>query len=265
MPMAKGDRSSLMEKMGIKLSVTNCYLLETPSHKYVLIDTGYVDEWDLFCKRLGEIGVSLTDISHIILTHHHDDHCGLLNKIIQTCPEIQIVMSNHAQDLLLVGKNDRRQAGGLINRRVKLVLSMKQLYISWVLKKKVDKKNNLRFPPYHARENDILVREEITLKEVGIDLPGRITLTPGHSNDCISILLGDGDCFVGDAAANFLRFAGTKYCVIYVSDLETYYQSWQKIISENARNIYPAHGKPFPVERLIENIGKNKAADLVKD
>ena len=254
-----------MEKIGLKLSVTHCYLLKAPSHKYVLIDTGYVDEWDLFCKKLDEKRINLTDISHIILTHHHDDHCGLLNKVVQTCPEIKIVMAAEARDLLLVGKNDRSQGGGLINRRVKLVLSMKQLYISLVLKKKVDKKNNMRFPPYHVRQNDILVREETTLKEIGVDLPGRIFPTPGHSRDSISILLEDGDCFVGDAAANFLQFAGTKYCVIYVSDMETYYQSWQKIISENAQNIYPAHGKPFPVGRLIENIGKNKAADLVKD
>lgn len=129
--------------------------------------------------------------------------------------------------------------------------------------RRVDRRNNLKFPPYLARDNDILVSGETRLKEIGIDLNGTIFETPGHSVDSLSIVLDDGDCFVGDAAANFLQFAGTHYCVIYVTDLAEYYRSWEKIISMNARKILPAHGEPFPVERLKHNIGRNKKEDMV--
>ncbi|HBF38776.1 MAG TPA: MBL fold metallo-hydrolase, partial [Firmicutes bacterium] len=37
----------------------------------------------LFSRRLQEAGISFSQISHIILTHHHDDHAGLLNYIIK--------------------------------------------------------------------------------------------------------------------------------------------------------------------------------------
>jgi glyoxylase-like metal-dependent hydrolase (beta-lactamase superfamily II) len=253
-----------MEKICINLSVTNCYLLPTLQHKYVLIDTGYAEDWNLFSKRLKQTGIGLDKISHIILTHHHDDHCGLLNPIIQANPDIQVVMSALAKDLLLVGKNDRTHGGGIINRNVEKILAFKQTYLSWVLKRDIKKENNLLFPIYHLREKDILIKEDQSLEKIGIHLPGKIIATPGHSTDSISILFDDGDCFIGDAAANFMQFAGTNYCVIFVQDLETYYQSWSKVIAEKAQIIYPAHGGAFRVERLIENLGKNKTGDLVR-
>lgn len=123
------------------------------------------------------------------MTHHHDDHCALLNKIVE--------------------KN--------------------------------------RFPPYKARENDIVFDGETELSDIGINLPGKIIETPGHTVDSVSILFEDGDCFVGDAAANMLRFAGTKYCIVFIMNLKEYYESWIKIMKENAKMIYPAHGKNFEI------------------
>jgi len=131
------------------------------------------------------------------------------------------------------------------------------------LKKVIDKKSNLKFPPYKTRENDILVSEDIRLETIGINLKGKIIKTPGHTVDSISVLFDDGDCIVGDAAANMLRFAGTKYCVIFICNIDEYYKSWEKIISENSKRIFPAHGKPFSVEKLKINIGKNLKKDMV--
>lgn len=253
-----------MEIINLKLSVTNCFLIKN-GEKYILIDTGYEYEWELFCKRLYEAQVSINEISHIILTHHHDDHCGLLNKILEENNDIKIVMSYLAKDLLLKGENDQTHGGGLINKRIKLILSLslKRIKIMITLKKFIDKKTNLKFPPYKTREKDIIITEEIRLKDIGIELDGTIIETPGHTIDSISILFDDGDCIVGDAAANFLQFAGTKYCVIYVCDIDEYYKSWRKIISKNTKQIFPAHGKPFLVEKLKENIGKNKKKNIV--
>ena len=94
-------------------------------------------------------------------------------------------------------------------------------------------------------------------------LDGKIIETPGHTVDSISILFNDGDCLIGDAAANFLWFAGTKYCVIFISDMDAYYKSWEKVIAGGACRIFPAHGKPFAVNKLKTNIWKNKAENIV--
>jgi glyoxylase-like metal-dependent hydrolase (beta-lactamase superfamily II) len=251
-----------METITIRLSVTNCYLIKV-KEKFVLIDTGYEEDWELFKRRLNESGVGLSDISHIILTHHHDDHCGLLNFILNENNGITVVMSKLTVDLIAKGENDLTHGGGLINKRIGAIIGLKQAYISAVLKKKIDRKNNLKFPPYFARKNDILTDKETNLRDIGIDLDARIIETPGHTTDSVSILFDDGNCFVGDAAANFLQFAGTKYCVIFVTDLDEYYASWKKLVSENALRIFPAHGKPFSAAKLKKNIGKNQKRNIV--
>jgi hydroxyacylglutathione hydrolase len=251
-----------MKTKTLRLSGTNCFLVKN-GERYVLIDTGYEEDWELFQKQLGKSGVGLNELSHIILTHHHDDHCGLLNKITRENEAIQVVVSSHANDLLVKGENDQTHGGGMINHWVRRLWILKQLFLSVRLMKWVDKKNNLKFPPYLVRGNDLLVSGETRLRDVGIKLDGTIFETPGHSLDSISILFDDGDCFVGDAAANFLQFAGTHYCVIFVTDLAEYYRSWESIISRGAGKILPAHGEPFSVDKLKQNLGRNKKENMV--
>jgi glyoxylase-like metal-dependent hydrolase (beta-lactamase superfamily II) len=246
----------------IKLSVTNCYLIEL-NENFILIDTGYDFEWTLFNKKLSEYNITVGQITHIILTHHHDDHAGLLNNIVSENGSVKIVMSALAPDLLAIGKNDRSQ-GGLINKRIDLLTKFKTLYLSIISGKKLNKSNNLTFPPYDVRNKDILINKDTSFQDIGIDINGKIILTPGHSIDSISIILENGIAIVGDAAANFLQFAGTKYCVIFVRDLDEYYKSWEKIISENVTEIYPSHGKSFKTIKLKENIWKNRKENMVK-
>ncbi|MGD0172159.1 MAG: MBL fold metallo-hydrolase [Halobacteriota archaeon] len=43
--------------------------------------------------------VELFQLSHVILTHHHDDHCGLLHNILRENDSIRVVMSHLCKDL----------------------------------------------------------------------------------------------------------------------------------------------------------------------
>ncbi|MGG0656738.1 MBL fold metallo-hydrolase [Rummeliibacillus pycnus] len=49
-----------------------------------LIDAGidHEDCWEYFNLALAEQGYAVTDIDRIILTHHHEDHVGLLKRIL---------------------------------------------------------------------------------------------------------------------------------------------------------------------------------------
>jgi glyoxylase-like metal-dependent hydrolase (beta-lactamase superfamily II) len=256
------EEDKAMKIIPIKLSVTTCYFVHANSH-YVLIDTGYEEDWDLFLVQVQKVNIKLSEISHIILTHHHDDHCGLLANILKENPSIQVVMSYLCEDLISVGENDRTHGGGLLNKRVAFLVQLKQFYVSLKLGKKVDKSNNLKFKPYILRGCDIVINGDTELRNIGIPIDGKIIETPGHSVDSVSILFYDGDCIVGDAAASMLKFADLKNCVIFICNMDEYYKSWQKIIVAGAKKIFPAHGKPFSVDKLKKNIGKNKAKDLV--
>jgi glyoxylase-like metal-dependent hydrolase (beta-lactamase superfamily II) len=237
----------------LRLSVTNCYLLRA-DNGLVLIDTGYDWEWERFRVALRNTGADFGDIGYLVLTHHHDDHAGLIEQLIKETPRIRVVMSKRTRDLLPKGKNDRSHGGAYINKRINTLLRVKSI---------LDKRWTHTFPPYIAREDDIIVEGGTRLRGIGIGLDGKIIETPGHTSDSISVVLDDGDCIVGDAAANFLQSAGTKHCIIYVEDLGQYYQSWNRIIEEGAKRIFPAHGKPFRANELKRNIYRNRQQDLV--
>jgi glyoxylase-like metal-dependent hydrolase (beta-lactamase superfamily II) len=237
----------------LKLSATNCCLLKAEKG-YVLVDTAYDWEWDAFRRELEKAGVGFDDLEYLILTHHHDDHAGLLNQLVAQNPALKIVMSVHARERLAKGKNDWPKGAGYINRRVNALAT---------LKAKLDKKWTQTFPPYVARKEDILVSGEPSLRELGIGLDGRIFETPGHSIDSISVQLPEGIWLVGDAACNMGQLAGTKYCVFIVEDLEQYYRNWTRILEAGARQIFPAHGKPFSADELRRHINRNKKSDMV--
>jgi glyoxylase-like metal-dependent hydrolase (beta-lactamase superfamily II) len=238
----------------IKLGLTNCFLIPLNS-KCLLVDTGYEWEWKTFQKRLNDVNVRISDIGYLLLTHHHDDHSGLINNLVESNPQIKIIAYQKAKDYLKLGENVRYPGQGYINKRVGFILGIRD---------KIDKKwAQHAFPAFDIREKDILINEDTNVKDIGININGKVIVTPGHTDDSISLVLDDGSCFCGDAAANFPQFAGTKYCVIIINDLEEYYRSWVKILNENPRIIYPAHGKPFKAECLQKNLYKNKKENIV--
>ncbi|MFW6389623.1 MAG: hypothetical protein ACOCZT_00730 [Halanaerobiales bacterium] len=58
-------------------------------------------------------------------------------------------------------------------------------------------------------------------------------------------------------------WAGIKYHTIFITDVNEYYRSWEKIIESGAQKVYPSHGKPFNVDKLKENKGKFNNDDLI--
>lgn len=247
-----------MKVKPLKLSVTSDYLVET-SRGYVLIDTGYEYDRSLFATRLREAGANLSEIGHLVLTHHHDDHCGLLNDLTQANQDLRVIMSRRAAELLAKGENDRTHGGAWVSAGARLFIALLRK-----TNQRVDRQwQTHSFPPYLPRETDILLKGDTDLAELGIGLRGRIIETPGHTTDSISVLLDDGSCFAGDAAANLPRLLGTKYCVLLLQDLDEYYRSWGKLIAAGARRIYPAHGGAFAAENLSRHMGAIRGSDLL--
>jgi len=242
-----------MEKITLKLKVTNSYLVRA-GERYLLADTGYEYEWGDFRRKLTDAGVHLEEIGWVLLTHHHDDHSGLLNRIVAANPSVRVILSARGKELLASGKHFHTPGAGYVNRRIGLLLSLKGQF---------DRKWTHAFPPYLARADDLLVHCDTSLRDLGVPLAGRVLQTPGHSPDHLSVLFEDGDCLAGDAAANLLQWAGAKYCVISVDDLAQYYASWQKLIFLGTKHIFPSHGKPFSVDGLKRNLGKHKEEDMV--
>jgi len=242
-----------MKTIIIPLSMSSLYLIPC-SDGYLQVDTGYELDYSVYRKNLTKAGIKLEEIKYLLLTHHHDDHAGFLNELTRDA-EITIIAHEQAKELLKTGKNDKSHGGGYVNGVINFVAGIKMRF---------DPRWTLSFPPFTLREKDILISadDDKLLRKIGID--GRILTTPGHCLDHIAIVLDNGYAFCGDVAASFLLALGTRYCTVFMTNMEEAYRSWQKMLDARAKMIYPAHGKPFSVEKLRENMGKFKTKDLIR-
>lgn len=64
----------------------------------------------------------------------------------------------------------------------------------------------------------------------------------------VSVLLETGEAFVGDLAMNKLPLRLTPGLPIFAENVPKMTESWQVLLNEGARRIYPAHGKSFSID-----------------
>ena len=219
----------------LDLGITKCYLIQCSSG-YFLVDTGYSSDYGKFVEKLRRLDISISDIKYVFLTHHHDDHAGFLAKLLGQTDAKLIVHKNAVAPLQ---RGEPEYTMKPVNLRIQVIHSIFRLF-----------RKNVKYPPVLLKKDDLIIQEddEKFLASIGID--GKIIYTPGHSSDSMSIVLGDGNAFVGDLAMNFLRFSGIKHRPIYLDNIDDVFDGWKRITENGARTIHPAHGSPFPAQRL---------------
>jgi len=227
----------------IQLGVTNSYLLKLKVG-YLVIDTSFPQFFDTFCIELNNRNIQLNEIKYLLLTHHHDDHAGFASKLKESSGCRLIV---HKESLLALTEGKIISKNHPLNLRVKILMGIFNKF----------KKRDYSIVPVKIDNNDIIIDQEIdiaTLPSLGV--VGKIVHTVGHSIDSISVVLGNGRAFTGDICMNFLNICGINYRPIYLTSMELVLKSWGMLIENGAKEFFPAHGKSFPIERLIKS--KNK-------
>jgi glyoxylase-like metal-dependent hydrolase (beta-lactamase superfamily II) len=242
-----------MKPVILPLSMSSIFLLPCQSG-YLQIDAGYDRDYPTYRKNLARAGIALEDVKYLALTHHHDDHAGFLNELTRDA-KVTIIAHQRAAALLKSGQNDKTRGGGFINGFIKLIAGLKMRF---------DPRWTLTFPPFTLRESDILLAGDDHQVLRGLGVAGQVLYTPGHTIDHLAILLDSGEAFCGDAAANFLQWAGTHYCTVFMTDMDEAYRSWQKMLDAGAQVIYPAHGRPFPAGKLRQNMRRIQTKTLAK-
>lgn len=221
----------------IKLSFTNCYLIKGRDG-FLLIDCGGPGDINVFRKKLVHLGLEISRIKCLVLTHHHNDHCGLLPFLTAANPGLCVAASERCWQYLEGGRNFRPPGERYANKTLAFIM---RLYLGM-------QKDPESFAPFCPRPGDIIVRDDNNEVLSSLGFPGNIMLTPGHTADSLSIIMED-TAFVGDAARNFLNFAGRPhYPVIYCNETSCR-ESREKIIGQGVRLVCPAHGRPFAVEK----------------
>ena len=220
----------------IQVGVTNCYLLKSDRCN-ILIDTGYKGKAKIILDFLEKNQIPPESIKLIILTHAHYDHIGNASEL-KKITGAKILLHKNDLPLLDSGVTDSQSTKPL-NLWGKLLLSKVS---------SIDTKFNRMKP-------DIIIDSEFDLKKYGFN--GRIINKPGHSKGSISVILDSGDAFIGDLAMNGLPLRIGAGEPIFGEDIDEIYRSWQKLVENKVKKLYPSHGDSFDI-KIIKKILSRK-------
>lgn len=167
----------------------------------LLIDTDYAGTLQVFFKAIKANHLELDDFSYVLPTHCHPDHVGLI--------------------------------GELQKLGVKLLLIDSQLASVHFPDGVFGRDKRLRYVPIDEKQARIISCNESRkiLRSIGIE--GEIISTPSHSEDSVSVILDNGNCFVGDLEPY-------EYLDGY-DDNPQLQKDWNRIRSMNPKRILYAH------------------------
>jgi glyoxylase-like metal-dependent hydrolase (beta-lactamase superfamily II) len=228
-----------MDMAVINISSTNFYLLKC-KEGYLLIDAGWVGKYETFKKELHCIDIDMHSIRYLLLTHHHHDHAALVQNI-RSETDCRIII--HEAEVAYVEKgitytNETKQ----FNLWLKLFDRLVSPFI------------HCNYDPIVLNEDDIIIGDDDYDIFNLTGVRGKIVHTPGHSKGSLSLLLENGDSFVGDVAMNILKAFGQQYRPVEAENYADVYKSWGKLIQHGTKTVYPSHGKRFQIEELAKLI-----------
>jgi glyoxylase-like metal-dependent hydrolase (beta-lactamase superfamily II) len=183
--------------------VIACYLLET-SEGLALNDCGPSACVPRLEEELGRLGLALSDINHLLLSHIHLDHAGAAGVLVRKHPGLQVHVSGiGAPHLIDPSRLDQ---------------SARRLY---------------------GEAFDDLWGELAPVPEQNVHVVGEETLgletfeTKGHANHHVSYLAGDGTLYAGDAAG--VRIQPDDYIAPPTPPPEFDLEAWDRTIDEIER------------------------------
>jgi glyoxylase-like metal-dependent hydrolase (beta-lactamase superfamily II) len=191
----------MMHIVNVGYDSTNYYVL-TAHHSQLLIDVGWPGTLPKLRANLKRKGIALANIQYLLITHYHPDHAGLAQEI-------------KAAGVRLLVLEPQLPAIPLL----KTYMKPSNPYIDLVL-----------------HDNLVLTQAESTPFLHTLGIAGTIICTPGHSDDSISLVLGDGTAFTGDLVRPNSVDESTQALVA---------RSWSTLRSMGATIIYPGHGPSY--------------------
>lgn len=196
----------------------------------VLIDTGYVTDFNTTEKMIISLGVNLEDIRQIISTHCHCDHIGGNRKI-----------------------QDRSGCDIAMHRIGKHFIDTRDNWSTW-------------WTYYHQKADFFDCTQALEDGETIAVGPHefQVIYTPGHSADGIvlyhpeeKVLLSSDTLWQSDLPVITIRIEGSRALFSLLESLE-------KIESLDVNMVYPGHGKPFTQFKDAVSSCKDKINQYLK-
>jgi glyoxylase-like metal-dependent hydrolase (beta-lactamase superfamily II) len=218
----------------INYGMVYAYLLNSKGN-YSIIDCGTPGTEIKTLKVISDLGLDKTNLRSIIITHGHSDHMGACSALKKATGAKTII---HKLDSDAVRKGE--------NVEIIPASRMGRLLCHFDTEIK-------GFEPY---EPEVIINREFPLYDFGI--PGKIIETPGHTKGSISVLLDDGNLFIGDLIMGGMIDKGKPKLPMFACDLKLVKENIKKIVSLSPRMVYTGHGGPFTVEKIKKMYERNQ-------
>lgn len=255
----EGGTDPLFERIGVLMAVTdsqkgcavypvvvptrsslktfNFYLVED-SGSLTMIDAGVDSDksWELFQKALTDNGFTLNDISRILLTHNHQDHVGLVNRITSLR---DIPVYAHAESIYRLKREE-----SYFSMRVRF---FKQLYQEMGCGDAGERQVQYLQETVRWNEKFKIQADILPLAESDRVSRFRVIETPGHSHDHVVFLDEErNELFVGD---HVLHHISSNALVEpdrngkRIKALVEYVDSLKKCVTLDVGTLYTGHGE----------------------
>ena len=188
--------------VNVGYDAANYYVIDSGTAR-LLVDVGWPGTLPRLQAAMKRMGVPLQGITHLLATHYHPDHAGAAQELKALGVRL-IVLENQEQGIVALRQWMKPQ-----HHYVDITLG-----------------DNL-----HLRSVD----SRAFLQRLGI--AGEILLTPGHSDDSVTLILDSGEAFTGDLPPPGL-FGDPQHPAE---------QSWTRILAHPVHTVYPGHGPPGPL------------------
>ena len=185
----------------IKLKYGNTNTFFIPGDKGgLLFDTDYAGTLPAFYKAVKRNGIAVKDISYVLASHYHPDHMGLISELMGQ--GVRLLVVDAQKDFI-------HYPDGIFAR------------------------DRIPYFPIDESRATVISCEESRefLSRMGIR--GEIIRLPSHSEDSVSLVLDDGDCFVGDLEP-------FEYLEAYQENVPLK-RDWEHILSYHPGRIFYAH------------------------
>ncbi|MEM8535272.1 MAG: MBL fold metallo-hydrolase [Chloroflexota bacterium] len=222
----------------INLQIANAYIVR--GKQTIIVDTGGAGKTDTILQVLKKHDIAAKDISLILHTHGHTDHCGS-TKELQEHIQAPTTVHHLDADMARSGRNDPLVPTSLEARLIRPFVNQ----------------------PVPGFEPDVFIDREMSLHEYGV--AAKILLTPGHTPGSITLLTDDGKAIVGDLLMGGM-LGGTlfphqpKYHY-FADDLAQVQSSLAEVLAHQPLDIYVGHGGPLTISAIYKRFAKDKMFD----
>lgn len=206
----------------LRLKMSNAFLIK--GEKLAIIDTGSPNEMPAIVSAIENMGAKIQDLSLIIHTHAHFDHCGCT-----------VDLKNETGASIVIHQSDLGSISKGINSTITPINWFGTILMP-LLKKQ-----------YNPIQPDIIIEEELDLHPYGIDAVA--ISTPGHTPGSISVLMDSGEAIVGDLFGGGILLGlflpGRPRYHHWYSDFNSAKASITNILEHSPSRIFVGHGGPL--------------------